>query len=233
MESLLPSLAGIAKDVTLAHLLAHTAGYAAWEPLWERLRERFSPKALWQVPVNERQRAMREIVMRIKPDAKPGVQAIYSDVSFLLLGFALEEVTQMSLDQAVRRFVFEQLGMREAFYRHVNAESATSRLGFVAATEDSAWRGGILQGQVHDDNCWAMGGYAGHAGMFGTVRDVLQFARALYPRPAGAGSLSPETLSAVWTRVAPPLGPKTGSRTLGWDTPSGDDPSASRLFSSR
>lgn len=220
--------------VTLRHLLSHTAGFVAWAPLWERMRELFGEMPLHHVPVEDRQRAMRKLVFRIAPDVKPGVQAVYSDISFLLLGFALEEVTGLPLDLAVQRFVWQPMGLETAFFRHVMDEPVRGRREEVAATEESPWRGGLLQGQVHDDNCWSMGGYAGHAGAFGTVRDVLQFARALYPaslsaRSGGVGGfLSRETLRASWTPVTEPAG---CSRTLGWDTPSGDEPSAGRLFS--
>jgi CubicO group peptidase (beta-lactamase class C family) len=216
--------------VRLRHLLSHTAGYLAWAPFWERMREKFAGKALHRVPVRERQRAMRELVLAIPPDVEPGSQALYSDISFLLLGFALEEVTGLALDQAVERLVWRPMGLETAFYRAVTADPLSARLEEVAATEECPWRGGVLQGQVHDDNCWSMGGYGGHAGVFGSARDVLQFARALLAGQGHGGFLSRETLRAAWSRVDEPPG---CARTLGWDTPSGDEPSAGRLFSSR
>lgn len=220
--------------VELRHLLSHTGGFIAWAPLWERLRDHFGDMPLYHVPVEERQRAVRELVFKLAPEHKPGVEARYSDIGFLLLGFALEEVTGLPLDEAVKRFVWEPMGLETAFFRHVSDEPVRGRRESIAATEESPWRGGLLQGQVHDDNCWAMGGYAGHAGAFGTVRDVLQFARALYPSypsrwSTGVGGfLSRETLRAVWTPVTQPWG---CSRTLGWDTPSGEESSAGRGFS--
>jgi CubicO group peptidase (beta-lactamase class C family) len=215
--------------VEIRHLLSHTAGFVAWAPLWERMRERFAPAPVWQASVAARQRAMREVVLKIRPDVAPGVRAVYSDISFLLLGYALEEVTKMSLDRAVRQFVWKPMRLdRGLYYRPVTADAAHSRVEEVAATEDSPWRGGLLQGQVHDDNCWSMGGYAGHAGAFGTVSEVLGFARALIPRTGHRGFLSPATLHAAWTRVSEPA---DCARTLGWDTPSGEEPSAGRYFS--
>jgi CubicO group peptidase (beta-lactamase class C family) len=230
---------GGAPTVTLAHLLSHTAGYAAWAPFWERMRERFGGEPLTRFSVAERQRAMRELVFAIAPETAPGARAVYSDISFLLLGFALEEVTGLPLDRAVRRFVWGPMGIETAFFRRVTEDPVRARLEQVAATEESPWRGGMLQGQVHDDNCWSMGGYGGHAGAFGSVRDVLHFARALYPAwsgthagPVGArrGFLSSPTLRAAWTRVTAPVGCE---RTLGWDTPSGPDSSAGRYFSAQ
>ena len=122
------------------------------------------------------------------------------------------------------------MGIETAYFRHVTDEPVRGRCENVAATEESAWRGGLLQGQVHDDNCWAMGGYGGHAGAFGTIRDVLQFARALYPIGERGGFLTSLTLKAAWSPVLHPPG---CSRTLGWDMPSGQEPSAGRYFSSK
>lgn len=104
------------------------------------------------------------------------------------------------------------MGVQDAFYARVDRSVEKGRLDLVAATEESVWRGGVLQGQVHDDNCWAMGGYGGHAGAFGSVQDVLHFSKMLM-----GGFLSRETLNVTWTRVSRPLGCE---RTLGWDTPS-------------
>jgi CubicO group peptidase (beta-lactamase class C family) len=117
------------------------------------------------------------------------------------------------------------MGLPGAEFRRVTRGVEESRIEEAAATENCPWRGGVLQGQVHDDNCWAMGGYAGHAGAFGAVRDVPQFSAELSTR-----FLSRETLQAAWTRVSEPPGCE---RTLGWDTPSGQDPAASSLFSPR
>ena len=211
-------------EIEVRHLLAHTAGLPAWKPLWETLRGRFASRALYEISIEERQKAMRELVFAVEPEVCIDERAVYSDLSFLLLGFLLEEVTGMSLDRAVNHLVWEPLGVRRAFYRHVDRDVDSGRMDRVAATEDSAWRGGLLQGQVHDDNCWAMGGYAGHAGAFADVRDVLQFARRLFD-----GFLSRETLSAMWTRVAKPSGCE---RTLGWDTPSGPNPAAKAFSAS-
>jgi CubicO group peptidase (beta-lactamase class C family) len=213
------------EDIEVRHLLSHTAGFAAWEPYYERLRERLSPgkhSELWRVSISERQQAMREMIFAVKPEVAPEERAVYSDISFLLLGFLLEEVTQMPLDRAVRDLLWKPLGAARSEYRRVNRSVEAARDEGVAATEDCPWRGGVLQGQVHDDNTWAMGGYAGHAGVFGDARDLLHFARRML-----GGFLSRATLEAAWTRVPRPVGCE---RTLGWDTPSGESPAASTLF---
>ncbi len=215
------------RDITITHLLSHTAGFVAWEPFYERLRESFGLRPVWNVSIAERQREARRLVLAARPEARPGERALYSDLSFLLLGFVIEEVTRTRFDRAVARFLWNPMGSAMRF-QEVRSDAAAFRPSSsdeIAATEDSRWRGGILQGQVHDDNCWAMGGYAGHAGAFGRAEDVLGFVAALH-----SGFLSAPTLERMWARVPLPSGCE---RTAGWDTPSGAGPSSGARFSSR
>lgn len=208
--------------IEIRHLLSHTAGFPAWDPLWEKMRDRFAPRAIWEVSISDRQKAMRELVFAIRPTSGAGEKAEYSDISFLLLGFVLEEVAQMPLDRAVREMVWNRMEIRGAYYRHTN-RSPVEVDERVAATELSPWHETVLQGQVHDENCWAMGGYGGHAGVFARAEDLLRFSKALFH-----GFLTVKTLRAMWTRVSEPTG---CTRTLGWDTPSGEIPSAGKFFS--
>jgi CubicO group peptidase (beta-lactamase class C family) len=210
------------KKVEVRHLLSHTAGYPAWAPLWERVRDHFAPIPLEEIPIAERQHAMRELVFAAQPEVGVGERALYSDFSFLLLGFVLEEVVRAPLDRAVERYVWGPMGIKRSFYRRT-VKNPASRLEQVAVTELSPWHQTVLQGQVHDENCWSMGGYAGHAGAFGPVEDLMIFSRALFD-----GFLSREVLRAMWTRVSQPPG---CSRTLGWDTVSGEGSSAGKYFS--
>lgn len=218
--------------IHIGHLLAHTSGLPALFPYWERLRELHSGVPIESVPVRIRQRQARELTLSVRPEAALGERAVYSDVGYILAGFMLEELTGMPLDKAVRELVWDPMRLYGPHFRHVTSDPERGRDESVAATEDSEWRGGVLQGQVHDDNCWAMGGYAGHAGVFAPIRDVLFFARALVH-----GHFSPESTIRMWTRVTPPVGPEGCERTLGWDTPtvspSGPASSAGRYFSPR
>lgn len=212
-------------SILVRHLLSHTAGYAAWAPFWERMRERFAPTPVEKISISQRQAQLREWVLAVSPEAPVDTRALYSDISFLLLGFILEEVTKMPLDKAVKHFVWEPMGIERSYYVHVTKNAAHQRDESVAATEDSPWRGGVLQGQVHDDNCWSAGGYAGHAGAFGDARDLLHFSRRLL-----SGFLSPRVLEAMWTRVTLPPGCE---RTLGWDTPAEKNSLLGELMSRR
>lgn len=115
---------------------------------------------------------------------------VYSDINFILLGIAIERLTGAGLDA-------QPLGA---------GLSWGPPPGPAVATEHCQWRGRVLKGEVHDENCWAMGGRIGHAGLFGTVDGVLDFAQALLN---GSGA-TPAMLDAIRT-------PVEGHRTAGWE----------------
>jgi len=115
---------------------------------------------------------------------------VYSDINFILLGIAVERITGAGLDEL-------PLG---------KGLSWGPPPGPAVATEHCRWRGRVLKGEVHDENCFAMGGRTGHAGLFGTVAGVLDFAQGLLD---GTGA-SPATLRAIRT-------PSEGHRTAGWE----------------
>ena len=115
---------------------------------------------------------------------------VYSDINFILLGIAVERITGGPLDRL-------PLG---------DGLSWGPPPGPAVATEYCHWRGRVMRGEVHDENCFAMGGRTGHAGLFGTVAGVLGFARGLLD---GTGA-SAAALAAIRT-------PVEGHRTAGWE----------------
>ncbi len=115
---------------------------------------------------------------------------VYSDINFILLGIAIERITGAGLDA-------QPLGA---------GLSWGPPPGPAVATEHCAWRGRVLQGEVHDENGFAMGGRTGHAGLFGTVDGVLDYARSLLD---GSGA-SPSAIAAMRQ-------PVEGHRTHGWE----------------
>jgi CubicO group peptidase (beta-lactamase class C family) len=98
-----------------------------------------------------------------------------------------------------------------------------------AATEVCPWRGRVLQGEVHDENAWAMGGVAGHAGLFATAQALWHFAHAMLETAAGRRQWLPATLlRESWQRQP---GPPHSTRVLGWDTPTPGQSAAGDYFS--
>jgi CubicO group peptidase (beta-lactamase class C family) len=115
---------------------------------------------------------------------------VYSDINFILLGILIERVTGRALGQQ---------GLRPGF-------TFTPDPADCAATERCAWRGRVMRGEVHDENAYALGGASGHAGLFGAIDAVLDFAGAMLDGTA----LKPESLAALRRRETP-------TRTLGWE----------------
>lgn len=115
---------------------------------------------------------------------------VYSDINFILLGIAIERIT----------------GASPATWPLGEGLSFGPPPGPAVATEACSWRGRVMKGDVHDENCYAMGGDTGHAGLFGTVDGVLGFARDLMQGKL----LGPEMMAQIRTA-------QMGHRTCGWE----------------
>lgn len=169
--------------ITVRQLLTHTSG----------LRP--------ELPFYERQDAPLTLLWDERPDTAPGGAYCYSDLNLIALQQVLERITGRGLDTLVREGITEPLGMHRTRYGPVPPESA-------AATEDQRrpWAKadrGMLRGSVHDENAWALGGVAGHAGLFATARDLAVFCRTLLTGGA-YGTARVLTPSSVARLLAPP-----------------------------
>ena|SRR5215204_413520 len=186
--------------VTIADLLGHASGLTAYLPFFRDHQGR-----------GEFERAICTLPL----EYAPRTQSIYSDLGFILLAFILED----------RGFAINSvIACLDATSPDVKAgDSSRSRLSFgvqpanrelCAPTELDLWRGRLLQGEVHDENCWALGGVAGHAGMFGTAAAVGAFAREVLNGLLGKTTLArPETFARFMHKSSVP----GSSRALGWD----------------
>lgn len=149
-----------ASTVTFRHLLTHTAGLPAWRPLYRLPRERIRGEVLYTFFAY-----------------RPGTRVVYSDLGYILLGWAVEALSGVSLPKALHDLVLAPLGLLHVHYRPVGQEPPVP-VEQVAATEKYAWREARMWGEVHDENAWAMGGISGHAGLFGPARDVAALGQA-------------------------------------------------------
>jgi CubicO group peptidase (beta-lactamase class C family) len=162
-----------------------------------------------------------------------GSQTVYSDIGLITLAFVIQEVTGRTLDAFVEETVFEPLGMASTGFNPPRGAWPS-----IAPTElDTVFRYRHLRGEVHDENAFALGGVAGHAGLFSNARDLARFgvwigAAARAGRgldaggPAGSSGLPSPATVAEFTRRAG----ETSSRATGWDTPSRRS-SSGRFFS--
>ena len=192
----LPRFSGGPKNqVTVRMLLDHTSGLKSYVPFYLKAR-------------GSRARAVD--LLYAQPLVRvPGDSAEYSDLNALFLGLVLEKVSGLPLDQLARREVFGPLGMTQTMYRP--PASLKRRIA-----PSGMWRGYPVPGDVNDQNAVAMGGVAGHAGVFSTGMDLARFA-AVWLR-SGAGPTEQWVRPATMGRFLV-KGPRTGSRLLGWDTP--------------
>jgi serine-type D-Ala-D-Ala carboxypeptidase len=148
------------------------------------------------------------------PAPEEGFAPLYSDLGYILLGRALSEASGEPLERLLDRDVSGPLGLGVGCSRDLAARLGAAFLERVAPTEVVEARGGELRGVVHDDNCWELAGrgLAGHAGLFGTAREVLGFGVAMLDALAGrSGWLTPEQARPL---VAPRPG---GSLRMGFD----------------
>ena len=229
----LPRFAERDKDaVTVRHLLTHSSGLKPWRAYHEMVleKERKTGERLLGTP--EARKLIVDRIVRSSLVHEPGAAAVYGDLDFITLGALVEAVTQRPLDEFCAERIFAPLGLEHTrFIRSDGTDSSLSepeRRRF-AATENCPWRGRIVVGEVHDPNAAAMGGVAGHAGLFAPADDVMRFALALLDVWHGRSDALPRVLFKTFTtRQKLPPG---SDWALGWDTPTAGASSSGSHFS--
>ena len=220
--------------VTFRHLLSHCSGLPAWRPYYKEIlqSEKRGGKVNFLASDGAKKHVYQQIT-RERLEAPPGTRAIYSDLGFMLLGAAVEEVSGLTLDRFCRDRIFRPLGLRSTAFVDLSL-LRTRRLepitAMIAPTERCPWRKRVLCGEVHDDNAFAMGGVAGHAGLFGSARDIDTLLCSLQASCDGRDSFVPGPLMKEFWQRDPTVHDSTWA--LAWDTPSPIDSMAGRLFSS-
>lgn len=197
----LPAYAQGAKaEVTLRHLLLHSSGLPAHRPFhWLPGTAASRLAAAAEEPL----------------EAAPDTRVVYSDIGFMLLGAVIAKVSGAGLDHAARELVFEPLGLASTGYLPDPGR-------VFAATEPDPLTGEPISGRVHDENAHALGGIAGHAGVFATVGDLIRYVQVGWLVEDGAngsdsangnGFLSARARAAATTCQTARL---DGRRGLGW-----------------
>ncbi len=182
-------------ELTLRQLLTHTSGIIAHRPFFE---------------LGRRPAAIRRAVFTEARKARPDGTVLYSDLNFMLAGWALETCAGEPLDQLFARVVSEPLGMKDTRFR-----PGTRLRPRCAATEldgDQRLVPGLVRGEVHDGNAWALGGVAGHAGLFSTADDLSLFVGELLD-PRRHHVLTPTTLRRM---TRPQAGAQPDLRATAW-----------------
>ena len=188
----LPEFARNGKEnITVRQLLTHFSG----------LREDLDLKRAWTG-----REAAYEMVMDEKPAFPPGSRFLYSDINFETLGFLVEKVSGLSLNEYAAKNVFAPLGMNDT--RFLPPAQWRSRIAPTLYDENHQ----MLRGTVHDPAARRMGGVAGHAGVFSTAGDLSKYAQDML---SGFHVLSALSVEKMSTPQQPPTA--TSLRGLGWD----------------
>ena len=233
VAKVLPAFGERGKDaVTIRHLLTHTSGLKPWRPFHEALLERERKKGERLLGTPAAKEAVLERIYRSTLVHEPGEAAVYGDLDFILLGAIVETVSGQPLDEFAAARIFAPLGMNDTRFVRLGdgaPELPDALRRRFAATENCPWRGRVLWGEVHDPNAWAMGGVAGHAGLFATADDVMTFAQAVIDVWHGRSEVFPrEWLQRFLTKNT---APENTTWALGWDTPTPGASSSGKHFS--
>ena len=206
----IPEFQGGKSDITLRNLFTHFSGLQPDVPL----------KPEW----TGYETGIR-LACATKPDGPPGVRFVYSDINFILLGEIVHRLSGQMLSDYARQNIFLPLGMTETMY-----QPPASLAPRIAPTERLEKTGPPLRGVVHDPSARAMGGVAGHAGVFSTAADLARFAQMMLNGGSldGVRFFSPLTVEKFTEPQSPPDQPIL--RGLGWDIDSPYSGNRGELF---
>jgi beta-N-acetylhexosaminidase len=196
--------------VTVRHLLTHTSGLPPFKEYWRTSKSK------------------QETLTRIfaEPlDYEPGTKEVYSDLGIILTAEIVERLTGRPLDDLAKTYIFSPLGMKNTTYR-----PAKNLWPWIAPTEfDRNLRHRLVQGEVHDENAFTMGGVSGHAGVFSTAPDLAAFCQMLLN--GGVYAHRRILKRATIEQFRTPQSLANGTRTLGWAVPT-EGSSSGHYFSS-
>ena len=203
------------REITIAQLLAHTSGLPAYRPYYRELALR---------PESERRSYLRHRLLKEPLLHPPGTRVLYSDLDFMLLEWIVESAAGQRLDRFLAEQVYAPLRAAPLFF--IDQDRPVPAADY-AATEQCAWRGRLVEAEVHDENAYALGGIAGHAGLFGTaaaVHTILAELLAAYHGQSAGQLFRSEVVRRFWQPV-----PGAG-KTLGFDLPAAVGSSCGRFF---
>ncbi len=208
------------QDITIRFLLCHSSGLPDWRPYYRDLIK-YAP--------DKRKDILRKWILNETIEYPAGLGSKYSDLGFMLLEWIIEDASGMRMDELLYKTCYSPLKLKRTFLMK-NKSSFTP--DEIAATEDCPWRKRVVHGEVHDENAYALGGYSGHAGLFGCAEEIFSILNMLLGHYYGRRNdfFKPETVQEFFRRQDIFEG---SSWALGWDTPSIEGSSSGRYFSQK
>ncbi|ADK84141.1 beta-lactamase [Desulfarculus baarsii DSM 2075] len=201
------------RPISVAHLLCHASGLPAHRPFYQALEKLAAPSA--------RRGLLKAMLLNEPLEAPPGARAVYSDLGYMLLGLLLEEAAGVLLETAVAQ-THARLGLSDAPRFNPTGGPAPIALSRIAPCGPLPGRP-LIHGQVEDENAFAMGGVAGHSGLFGASAQVVALMAAMARLTAGEGPWPAQIVAPLFHVDAATPG---STRTAGLDTPCGPESAA-------
>src|SRR5216684_1702146 len=185
-------------QVTVRHLLTHTPGLPAF-------------KEYWRTSKNKQDTLTKIFAEPL--EYEPGTKEIYSDLGIILMAEIVERLTGRTLDDLAKTYIFSPLAMKDTVFR-----PPKKLWPWIAPAEiDNNFRHRLVQGEVHDENAFAIGGVSGHAGLFSTAPDLAAFCQMLLD--GGVYAHHRILRRATIAQFTTPQQLSSGTRTLGWAVP--------------
>jgi CubicO group peptidase (beta-lactamase class C family) len=230
----LPSFADRGKEaVTIRHLLSHSGGLKPWRGFHELLIQKERKTGERLLGTREGRDWILDRVLRGALVHEPGAAAVYGDLDFIVLAAVVEAVSKQPFDEFCESRIFTRLGLIDTRFFPIpvdGSQAVPDRIRRrVAATENCSWRERIIWGEVHDPNASAMGGVAGHAGLFSTADDVMRFGQLFIDAYHGRNDSLPGDRVREFSERQ--LLPESSDWALGWDTPTKGNSSSGQHFS--
>lgn len=210
------------QDIRLYHLLQHSSGLPAHRPYYAHMPAKFigtNAGYAWTIKACAQEPC----------EAAAGECVVYSDIGFILLGRVLENLWQTDLNSLYQREVAVPFGLSHTHFR----PNRTNTLDNYLPTQACPWRQRIIRGESRDENCFAMGGVAGHAGLFGNASDLHCFAQQIVAATQGAHDILNPSVVQNFIQPTTPAPHIATRRVLGWDRSDGSQSSAGRYVSSQ
>jgi beta-N-acetylhexosaminidase len=184
--------------VTVRHLMTHTSGLPPFKEYWRTSKGK--PDTL-------------KMIFAEPLESEPGTKMVYSDLGIILMAEIIERLTGRTLDDLAKEYIFSPLGMSDSMYK-----PPKKLWPLIAPTEfDANFRKRLIQGEVHDENAFAIGGVSGHAGLFSTAPDLSAFCQMLLN--GGVYAHQRILRRSTIAQFTVPQQLSSGTRTLGWVVP--------------
>jgi beta-N-acetylhexosaminidase len=186
------------QKVTVRNLMTHTSGLPPFKEYWRTSKGKTDTlRMIFAEPL----------------EYEPGTRVVYSDLGIILMAEIIQRLTGQPLDILANKYIFGPLRMKNSMYN-----PPKKMWPLIAPTEvDERWRGRLIQGEVHDENAYAIGGVSGHAGVFSTSPDLAAFCQMLLN--GGIYAHQRIVKRATIAEFAVPQALAQNTRTLGWVVP--------------